>query len=487
MLIRSLRLASLPRDLRIEEGTITEISPHLAARPGEEVHDAGGAAAIPGLWDQHVHVGQAAHGATRLDTSGVRSTEECGQLVAATLRAGRAGTLVGFGHRLVDFPQPPTVAALDAVSSTVPIVLIGGDAHHAWMNTPALAGLGLPPRRGIVAEEEWFDAVAHLADLPGVAEGLEAGVRRLQEEALARGVVGLVDMEWADNHALWARRDPMLRVRTATYASGLDGVPGPTGTPIGDTGLVSVGPLKVILDGSLGSRSAYCRHPYGAAGGHAHGRGVLNVDADALEQLLRRAAALGLAAAVHAIGDAAAGLALEVLDRTGFPHPVRLEHAQMLADADIAALARRGAIASVQPAHLLEDRDATEELWPGQGGAAFRFRDLLAAGVPLAFGSDAPVAPIDPWLAMAAAVHRSADERPGWHAEQQLSPAEALAASTDGVHELAVGGRGDLVLLEEDPFAVSPGAADGARGSADRLRAVRPLATFVAGRLAFSR
>src|SRR5690625_7262267 len=121
----------------------------------------------------------------------------------------------------------------------------------------------------------------------------------------------------------------------------------------------------------------------------------------------------------------------------------------MLTDVDVARMARLGVVASVQPAHLLDDRDATEELWPGRADQAFRLRDLFDAGAGLVLGSDAPVAPLDPWLAMAAAVHRSADEREGWFAAQQLQPREALAASTDGVVTLEPGGRGDVVLLDE--------------------------------------
>src|SRR5699024_1708128 len=117
-------------------------------------------------------------------------------------------------------------------------------------------------------------------------------------------------------------------------------------------------------------------------------------------------------AAVHAIGDAAAQVALEAIAAVGISS--RIEHAQMLTDDDIDAMAALGVTASVQPAHLLDDRDATDVVWPGHGAQAFRLKDLRDAGVPLALGSDAPVAPLDPWLAMAAAVHRSADERPGW-------------------------------------------------------------------------
>ena len=495
MLIRDVRFpgADDRRDLRVRDGRIVEIGAGLVA-DADGVHDAPGAVAIPGLWDQHVHVGQVAQGYSRLDTAGADSVGAVLDLVRGALHdhPADAGALVGFGHRLVDFETAPTVGALDAVAGSRPVVLIGGDAHHAWMSSAALRGLGLPPRDGIVGEDEWFAALAHLDDLPGVAEGLEAGVRLLQADALARGLVGLVDMEWAANWDLWARRDARLRVRTATYSSTLEDVPGPTGTRVDARGLVTMGPLKVIVDGALGSRSALCRHPYGAHGDDACG--VLSVEPAELDRLLSRARQLELDAAVHAIGDAAVGIALGAIDRSGVHG--RLEHAQMLTDEDVARMGRMGTTASVQPAHLLDDRDPTEDIWGPWAAQAFRFRDLVDAGAPLAFGSDGPVAPVDPWLAMAAAVHRSADDRPGWHPEQQLQPREALAASTDAVAGLAVGGVADLVLLDgadADVFADVPCGADGvmddaaAREAAARLRAVRPLATIVAGEVAFAR
>jgi predicted amidohydrolase YtcJ len=135
--------------------------------------------------------------------------------------------------------------------------------------------------------------------------------------------------------------------------------------------------------------------------------------------------------------------------------------------------------ASVQPAHLLDDRDVSERLWPGRGDRSFALRWMLDEGVRLTFGSDAPVARLDPWLAMAAAVHRTADDREPWHPEQSITPREALAASTDGWGTVAAGHPADLVLLDDDPLAPAADAAEAAR----RLRAARVAATWVAGEL----
>ncbi|MDN5687186.1 MAG: amidohydrolase family protein [Brachybacterium sp.] len=481
-----------PVDLRLRDGVIVEIAPDLARADGEEVLDGGGALALPGLWDQHVHTGQLAQAHARLDTGGAGSVGVILELVRGELAVRRDArtdprqALIGFGHRLVDFAVPPTVPALDEATGSVPTVLIGGDAHHAWLNTAALEQLGLPPRDGIVAEDEWFDLAPRLTELPGVGDAVATGAAMMQRQALQRGVVGLVDMEWGRPWEVWRSRGARMRVRTAVYPAELDGAPRPTGAVLDATGLVTMGPLKVIVDGALGSHSAYTRETYTDGHGYA-GRGVLSYGAEELTATLSQARSQGLTAAVHAIGDAAAQLALTAIGQVGIA--ARIEHAQMLTDADVTHMARLGVTASVQPAHLLDDRDVTESVWPGHGARAFRLRDLLTAGVPLVLGSDAPVAPLDPWLAMAAAVHRSADERPGWHREQQLQPLEALAASTDGITSLEVGGRGDVVLLEEDPFTEVPLGADSlmveaaAREAAEQLRETTVLATVVAGRL----
>jgi predicted amidohydrolase YtcJ len=104
---------------------------------------------------------------------------------------------------------------------------------------------------------------------------------------------------------------------------------------------------------------------------------------------------------------------------------------------------------------------------------------MLDEGVVVALGSDAPVSPLDPWLAVATAVHRSGDERDAWHPEQSISAREALAASTDGWGTVAPGYPGDLLLLDEDPL---DGASDRAHAARLRDGADRVVATWVGGR-----
>jgi predicted amidohydrolase YtcJ len=236
---------------------------------------------------------------------------------------------------------------------------------------------------------------------------------------------------------------------------------------------ITMGPLKVISDGSLNTRTAWCCEPYA----DGTGLGAPNQTTEELHELLTRAAAHHLEVATHAIGDAAVREALDVYAATGARGSV--EHAQLIRRADVRRLADLGIRASVQPAHLLDDRDATEKVWADRADRCFALRWMLDDGVTLAMGSDAPVSPLDPWLAMAAAVHRSADEREPWHAEQALTPREALAASVDGQGTVAPGSRGDLVLLDADPLA----PAEDSAAQADRLRDMQVHATWVAGRL----
>ena len=221
----------------------------------------------------------------------------------------------------------------------------------------------------------------------------------------------------------------------------------------------------------MNTLSAWCSSPY-----HGGGTGAANITGDGLRAVMEAANRHRLTVAIHAIGDAAVDQALTAFERTGATGSI--EHAQLIEREDAKRMAAAGIRASVQPAHLVDDRDLTERLWPDKCDRCFALRWLADEGVELALGSDAPVAPLDPWLAVAAAVHRSGDERPPWHPEQSLTPREALAASTDGLGTVAVGHPADLALLDADPLALGSPADQAAA-----LRDMPVAATWVDGGL----
>ena len=471
-----------PVDLRLRDGLVEEVGPGLVPRRDEQVLDADGRWAVPGLWDAHVHLQTWARASVRLDVSGTSAPEQVVAVVAAHLAGlpDDGAPVVGYGQRTATWPRPPTVAELDAVSGGRAVVLVSGDGHAGWLSSRALERLGLAPRAGQVEEAEWFGAFARLDEL-GPEAGADTALERALAAAAALGVVGLTDLEWERGPFVWPGRvrpgTDLLRVRTGTYADGLDDVLAAglrTGTPLeGTGGLVTMGPLKVIFDGSLNTRTAWCCAPY--AGGDGSWSGMVNLSPDELTGLCRRAHEGGLEVALHAIGDAAVGAALDAVAASGARGS--LEHVQLVADADLPRFAELGVRASVQPAHLLDDRDVTAALWPDRQARCFALRSLLDAGAELRLGSDAPVARLDPWLAMAAAVHRSGDDRGAWTPEQALTPAEALAASTDGRRTPAAGAPADLVLLDTDPLA----PADDPAAAARVLRTVRVAATLRGG------
>jgi len=466
-----------PVDVVVEQGMVLNIGRGQERPLGIEEYDADGRWLIPGLWDHHVHLAQWTARGQRLDVSGTDSPAAVLAVVRDHL-AHHTGPLVGYGHRLGLWTTDPTVAMLDAVAPDSPVVLVAGDGHHAWLNSRALERLGLPPREGVVAENEWYDAYTRIDAVlePDVSP---AAYRRTLDQAAALGITGLVDLERGQTPADWEPRDSPVRVRVSTYADGLDAAI-EAGLRSGDVlpgspDLVTMGPLKIISDGSLNTRTAWCCEEYA----DGSGSGAPNQTSAELTGLLDRAHAHGLEVATHAIGDQALLDALRAYDLSGALGSI--EHAQLVRRDAIRELARLGLRASVQPAHLLDDRDVTEELWPDRGERCFAFRWMLDDGVPLAFGSDAPVSPLDPWLAMAAAVHRSADERPAWHPEQALTPREAIAASVDGQGSVHAGMPADLVLLDADPLAEDDNAA-----AAARLRQVPVVLTLVGGEVAHS-
>lgn len=465
-----------PLDVRLSGGVIAAIAPTgTLAVDGAETVDLDGRFIGPGLWDAHVHFTQWVIQQRRVDLADTRSASDAVAVVRHAIQDGfptTDGVLFGYGYRDGLWSEPTTGAALDVFAQ--PVVLINGDLHSAWMNTAGARRLGLrPDDTGVVSEGEWIGVLQRFhaeAALP------VADYRVAADAAAARGIVGVVEYENVLNIDEWAERVAAgvrsLRVDAAVWPDELDTVLGRglrTGDPVEPTGLVTMGRLKVVVDGSLNTRTAYCWDPYPGLDAHsAHGCGVSSIPVSELRDLLVRARAGGIEAAVHAIGDRANTEVLDTFEELGMPGII--EHAQLVRSDDFARFARLGLIASVQPEHAMDDRDVADRYWAGRTGRAFAFGSLHAAGVALRLGSDAPVAPLDPWQAIASAVTRSRGGREAWHPEQSLPLDVALAASTR--HPLAVGAPADLVITDADPFALGR----------DALRTMPVAGTLLAGR-----
>lgn len=431
--LRQVRLpgADEPTDVAFAGGVISAIGPDLPS-VDDDVFEADGRWLIPGLWDHHVHMEQWALARERVDVAAGTSPAQ----VAALMREHGPGLTVGIGFRDALWPEAPTSDVLDAID--FPVVVISADVHTTWANRAALSLLGRPDDHWWLTETEAFELGRQVTAIDN--DNIDELVTTAARAAAARGVTGVVDLELSGAIDAWQRRAAagfdVLRVEACCYEHEFDGDLASTGTALSE--FVTMGRLKLFADGSLNTRTAWCHDPY-ADGGH----GFAAHDTVTLVAIVTAARQRGIGSTIHAIGDAAVGQALDVFEQVGGGG--RIEHAQLVTERDLPRFASLGVQASVQPAHLLDDEPVAEAEWSGRTDRAYPFRGLCDAGAEILLGSDAPVARLDPWLAMDAAVNRS------WHPESRLTPAEALRATTGGAR-LAVGAPADLALCDANPL-----------------------------------
>jgi predicted amidohydrolase YtcJ len=487
--------------------------------PQARVLDAQGATVVPGLIDAHGHVLGHGQSLQRADLVGARSKAEIVERLRQFANKLPADAwLLGRGWDQNLWPEGerdfPSAADLDAAFPDRPVWLERIDGHAGWANSAALRAVDRPLdgdwqvdggeilRRDGRATGVFIDAAAALVEaaVPPASKELQRdALQRSLQALVAAGITGVHDAgvasatldllaEMAEANALplrlYAMADGDGEALARLCRNGLFRHPG---------GRLQMRTVKLYADGALGSRGALLHDDYHDAPGQ---RGLAVTSVAALETAMRTAHGCGVQVATHAIGDAGNSAVLDLYakvlgDGASADHRWRIEHAQIVRQADIPRFRQLGVIASMQPTHATSDMGwAEQRVGPARivGGYAWRqFRDV---GVRLALGSDFPVEQIDPLLGLYAAVARQdAHGKPlgGWYPAERLSGFEALRGFTldaafagfaeNELGSLAVGKRADFVLLSSDPVGSAPG----------ELLRTRVIATFVDGREVYRR
>lgn len=462
-----------------------------------ELIDLHGKTVFPGFIDAHIHLLDTAHRTYYIDGGACTSEDEVAALVRERAAQTPQGKWVLGGHwdkNLWPGRRFPSRASLDAAAPEHPVALWSKDGHMLWVNSLALqranitAATPQPPTgailhdgagepTGVLQEEDATRLVYSVIDRSDPVMNRTL-LQRILRELQRSGITTIHDIEGETSLQLFQelRNEKALGVRVNMILPRqlLATMPHMRmqGINSDDNDLLRVSGIKIFADGTLGSQTAAMLESFeGNPGNH----GILTIPEQEMKDIVSDATEMGLTIAIHAIGDRAARVALDAIERAqiliaeqGTPEETasglryRLEHVQLIAPEDLERMRRLGVIASVQPFHAVADRDIAERYWGKRHRRAYAYRTMHDIGIPLALGSDAPVELFDPLRILYAATQRRdpAVQRPPWLLDQALPLADALwgytlGAAYAGAEEqrkgsLAPGKLGDAIVLRED-------------------------------------
>jgi predicted amidohydrolase YtcJ len=469
---------------------------------------------VPGFIDGHTHFLDGGFQLTSVDLRDADSPAEFIRRIkayAAKLKPGEWITGGDWDHEHWPGTPLPERSWIDSVTPNNPVFVERLDGHMALANSVALrmarvnrstrdiaGGTIVRDQRGEptgVLKDEAQNPVLAVIPTPSTTQS-DSALSRAMAWAASKGVtqVASVNVPWFEVAALRrAHARGALTTRVSTYVplgewrrmADTVRLKGP-----GDEWLRVAG-VKGYVDGSLGSTTALFYQPYNDA---PKTTGLFVTPEDSLRAWIGAADSAGLHVAVHAIGERANGILLDIYDSVTTAHGrkdrrFRIEHAQHLRRRDIDRIARTGVIASMQPYHAIDDgRWAEKRIGPERIKTTYAFRSLLDRGARLAFGSDWTVAPLDPLLGIYAAVTRRTldGKHPGgWVPEEKITVEEALRAYTGanayGLFgektrgKLAPGYLADLVVLDRDLTQIRP----------ESIGEAKVRATVVGGKVVF--
>ena len=509
----------------IKDGRFTFVGDLAAAqsKAGQDhKHIALGAAtAYPGFIEGHGHLSSLGEAITNLDLNGVDSYQTIVGMVAdAAAKASPGQVIKGRGWHQSKWSKEPSVTvdgfpthrSLSEVSPNNPVFLGHANGHTALVNQAAMDALNLTyntptPDGGIIVKDGKGDPTGILhenaVDLayPLIAlstDSAKTAILAAQDHAFRWGITnfhdagaGSTDIE--AQRALDASGD--LKLRIYTMVSAQDDVLTDywlARPPViaGDDSRLTIRSFKAVMDGALGSRTAWLHQPYTDDPGTS---GVQTFDENRLVDIMNRSNAHGWQINTHAIGDKANTVVLDAIDKatlTQRDHRSRIEHSQHLLPSDIERFSKLGVIASIQAIHMSSDRPwAIDRLGIERiESGAYVWRDLLDAGVHIANGTDVPVEPINPIANFYASVARKTlkglpDD--GYEIGQKLSRHETLKSMTlwnayaafeeAEVGSISVGKRADMTVTDQNLMTVDE----------NKILATKPVMTVIGGEIVY--
>lgn len=495
----------------IAVGSDADIRPYIGSSTRRI--NAGGKLVIPGFNDAHVHFLETGQQLSSVDLRDAKTPEEFVERIrkfAAKLPRGRWILGGKWDHENWTPNSLPTAAMIDAVTPDNPVFIDRLDGHMALANSLALRmanvdkntkdvdggeivrdGLGNPTG---VLKDAAMSYVTRIIPAPSWEERLEAA-QAATDHAASLGVTSVQDVSAGTDIGVYQELLRRGSLKTRVYGC----------SPLADykrwerTGAraafgndwLRVGCLKGYSDGSLGSTTAWFFQAYLDA---PNSVGLASDEISTMPEMVLNADKAGLQVNIHAIGDRANATVLDIFAKTAAANGdrdrrFRIEHAQHLRQEDIKRFGSQKVVASMQPFHIIDDgRWAWKRLDEPRLKGTYAFRTLLDSGGVLAFGSDSPVAPLNPiWGVYGSVTRRTLDEKNpnGWIPEQKISVEETVRAFTFGSAfaefqekekgMIEVGKLADFVILSDDIFTIDP----------SKIRDVKVLTTVVDGRVVY--
>jgi len=497
-------------DLIIAVGSDSEIRPLIG--PATKVIDAKGKTVVPGFNDAHVHFMGVGSQLSSVDLRDAKTPAEFVERIknfAAKLPKGEWILGGNWDHENWTPNDLPTAAMIDAVTPNNPVFVDRLDGHMSLANSLAmkLAGVTKDTKDvpgGLIVRDAKGNPTGVFKDeamgyigkvIPDASfEKNMKFAKAASDYAASLGVTSVQDMSAGMTVSVYQELHRRGELKTRIYGC----------SPLGNysnwknTGVraafgstwIRVGCLKGFADGSLGSTTAWFFEPYlddPSTSGLAMDVAGMQKDALAADKL-------GMQINIHAIGDRANAETLNIFEKLRTENGERdrrsrIEHAQHLRMQDIPRFGKLGVIASMQPTHAIDDgRWAWKRIDEKRLKGTYAFRSLLDSGAVLAFGTDSPVASLNPLIGIYSAVtRRTLDNKnpDGWIPEQKISVVEAMRAYTYGSAyaeyqekvkgSIAPGMLADIVILSDDIFSIDP----------IKIVDAKVLTTIVGGRVVY--